>query len=127
MKENCIVTLGVGKNYPRGVERLRKCVAELAINCDFVGHTSFPPNIPTHKKIPYSFKFFLIKEMLKKGYRRVIWIDVSFVPLNNLEMLWTHLDQYGYIVYEGTHSLGPYTSDECMKVFDLNRIFLECS
>ena len=119
--ENCIVSLGVGKNYPRGINRLREHLTKNNVNCDFHGHTAFPPSIPTHQEIPYAFKYFLMRNMFQAGYRRVIWMDASFVPLNDLDFLWQHLEQYGYVVYGANHTLGPYTSDACKDVFRISR------
>lgn len=121
MRENCIVTLGIGKNYPRGVKRLIESIKKNKINSDYCGHLSYPQGIPSHEKIPYAFKYFLIDKLIKKGYKRVIWIDVSFIILNNLDFIWKHLDKHGYLVYSGTHSLGKYTSDKCLEAFNIPR------
>jgi lipopolysaccharide biosynthesis glycosyltransferase len=120
MRENCIITFGKGANYPRGVDRLKEFIIKNKVNCDFYGYKEYPKNVPTHEEIPYGFKYFMMLQKIKE-YKRVIWIDSSFICLSNLEELWQHIDKYGYLVYRGTHPVSSYTTNKMIEAFELRR------
>lgn len=121
IKENCIVSLGVGKEYYKGIERLRQMIKKLNISCDYFGYTEYPENIPSHEENMYAFKYHLIKQKFAEGYKRIMWLDASVVPTNNLDSIWSHIDKYSYMIYEIEHDLGHYTSDKCLDYFNIKR------
>jgi len=116
-KETCIVTLGIGKNYERGVDRLETLIKELKVGADFYGYKSYPDGIPTHDDIPYGFKYFLIKQKLDEGYKKVLWLDSSVLITDNLDWLW---ERDIMLIYNG-HDIGRYTSDKCLEYFKIHR------
>lgn len=116
-KEACIITLGIGKRYERGVDRLESLVYSLKVGADFYGYKKYPDGIPTHEEIPYGFKYFLIKQKLDEGYKRVLWLDSSVLITDNLDWLW----EKDIMIINNTHDLGRYSSDKCLEYFKMNR------
>ena len=121
IKENCLVTLGIGLEYAKGVDRMKKLGIELKISCDFFGYTEYPKEILSHEQIPYGFKYFIIKQKLEEGYKRVIWLDSSVIFTDNLDWVWEHLELYDCMLIENCHDVGRFTSDKCLEYFKFHR------
>lgn len=56
----------------------------------------FPPASPPHSEVPYAFKAYAIQAAFERGYREVLWVDSSIVPIRPLEPLWKLIEQQGY-------------------------------
>jgi hypothetical protein len=122
VKENCIVTVGIGNWYPKGIERLRNSL-EGRFDGDFVSFTDYLPGWPNHNIVPYAFKPYAFEEMRSRGYKNVMWMDASFWAIKNLDTIFNIIDRRGYIMIDAGHNVGTWTSDEVLKDFQIDRDF----
>ncbi len=121
-RENCIVIYAsFNRNYPKGLQRL----LEHIIRSDFRGHVLFRiggwPNeeggslVLAH--VPYAFKPSFFKEAQKEGFKRVLWLDCSVLPLVSLNAIFAMIAEKGYFVMGNAHKIGPYLNSEAAAYF----------
>lgn len=80
-----------------------------------------PPNSPTHKSSPYSFKLFAIQDALNRGYKTIIWCDTSCVGVGNLSPMVFRIEREGHFFVIGGDKLGNWTNDYALDHFGLTR------
>ena len=119
MNNKCIVTFGKGHNFLKGVERLRSRCQEL--NIPFEGFTEYPVGCPTHEESPFAFKFFCIKECVKKGYKKILWLDSSVIIKTDLNDVFEDIEKRGYFFIRNWHSVGEYCHDKALKTLNITR------
>ncbi len=123
-KENCIITYAsFNRKYPCGVRRL----VDVISHSDFRGHVHYRiggwPNtsegdiILAH--VPYAFKVCFLREMQKKGYKRVLWLDSSILPWVSLNKIFQMIQDKGFFVIGNIHNVGPYMNEDAAAAFGL--------
>lgn len=120
MKKNCIITVGIGHWYPKGVERLRNSL-EGNFDGDFVSFTEDLPGCPKHSEIPYAFKPFAMNLMRERGYTNVMWMDASFWAIKPLTNIFDHIQEFGYFMVDAGHVAGVWTSDRVLEAVHITR------
>jgi len=119
MNGTCVVTFGKGHNFIKGVYRLKESCDNLGIA--FIGFTEYPEGCPTHEESPFAFKFFCIRECLKKNYKRILWLDSSVVIKKDIRDVFEFIGKEGYFFIKNWHSIGHYCHDKALKTLNLNR------
>lgn len=119
MSDKCVVTFAKGFNFLKGLSRLEDKCKEL--NLSFEGFTEYPQGCPDHNTSPFAFKFFCINECLKKGYKKILWLDCSVIIKSNLDDVYRILDDQGYFFIKNWHSLGEYCHDKALEKLNLTR------
>jgi hypothetical protein len=112
------------RNYPKGLERLKN----LILKSDFKGHLITRlggwPNIEDgslrHSHIPYAFKVCFFKEVAKLGYKKILWLDSSIVPIENLNIIFEKLDKEKYLTVANWHTVGPYSNPDFLNQFEVS-------
>jgi hypothetical protein len=127
-KEFCIVTYASisDDNQRRAqIERLKKKLTKVG----FVGHLLYRnggwPDVEGGSlkliHVPYAFKVCMIKEARSLGYKKILWLDTSIVPMNDLTKIKKSIDNSGYFF---THLKGlnlyRYTSKSLTDYYDLS-------
>lgn len=77
--------------------------------------------------IPYAFKVAFFREAQNLGYQHVLWLDTSLHPLDNLERIFSEIEEKGYFVMSSCSlrkSLVGYM-DSAMKALSLNETICE--
>ena len=118
MKDYCIVSFGKGHNFERGLERLKNRCDELDI--PFVGFNNYPDGCPTHQESPFAFKFFCIREVLKQGYKKILWLDTSVIIKGDISDIYDSITKKGYFFIH-IHDLGTYCHDKALKTLGITR------
>ncbi len=131
-KENClIVYASFNKAYPKGLKRLVDAVAK----SDFKGHILYRiggwPNVEegdlSVAHVPYAFKPCFFREAKRLGYKRVLWLDASVLPVVSLNTVFEDIQAKGYFAIGNGRFVGPYmtkqaalslgiTLEECAKI-----------
>lgn len=73
----------------------------------------------------YGFKPHLVKQVLDKGHKRVVFFDTAVVLLNRLDEYAEIVKQYGVIAVQDDNKLSGVTSNRCLKHFGLKRKWLD--
>lgn len=125
-KENCLILYAsFNWHYPDGLKRIIKIAQE----SDFKGHILYRiggwPNVEggslTLAHVPYAYKACLFKEAQRLGYKRVLWLDTSIVPLVSLNTIFQMIQEKGYFAFANSHSVGPYTNNASCAYFGITR------
>ena len=127
-KENCVlIYASFNDRYPQGLERLLNHIKE----SDFKGHILYRlggwPNEEEGDLVfahtPYSFKSAFFKEAQNKGYKKVLWLDTSVIPLVSLNEIFQTIENKGYFVMGNTHQIYPYSNPLSNAYFGLNHAY----
>ncbi len=129
MKENCIVSVGIGvgngakMSYADMTERLRwSLIVENGYRDGFLSWSnSYPPKSPTHQAVPYGFKPYAIEEARRKGFKRVLWLDSSIRAIKPIEKVFEHIKKNGWLLYYNGFNCGEWTTDSSLKMQGLTR------
>lgn len=89
----CIVTVATG-DYVRGQSRILASTHLCANLMAWAGH--LPEGSPPHRLIPYAFKAYALSAAKSAGYRFVMWLDASILPLQSMEPIWNRIERDGY-------------------------------
>ena len=125
-RENCVlIYASFNRNYPKGLQRLANCIRE----SDFKGHVLFRvggwPDTEGGSlrlaHVPYAFKPCFFKEAQRLGYKRVLWLDTSIIPLVSLNDIFKMIEEKGCFVIGNTHMVGPYINESAAQYFGMSR------
>ncbi|MBS0648529.1 MAG: glycosyltransferase family 2 protein [Verrucomicrobia bacterium] len=123
-KENCILIYATfNRGYPKGLKRLLGHI----VDSDFKGHVLYRlggwPDTEggslSLAHVPYAFKACFFKEAQRLGYKRVLWLDTSVVPLVSLNEIFKMIEEKGCFVMGNTRMVGPYTNPPAAAYFGL--------
>lgn len=120
--DTCIVSVGKGGWYHKGVARLEHSL----IYHGYTGHTKFwkhevPVGSPEHSENPYAFKIYAIQAAIDAGYKKVIWLDSSAWCIRDPQPLLNIINDRGYYFWSSGHNLAQTASDKCLEYFGINR------
>lgn len=110
--ENCVICYAsFNERYPRGCIRLFFAL----LLSDFRGHIDCRvggwPDLEggglALAGVPFAFKACFFKEMEKKGYKRVLWLDASILPVVSVNKIFDIISEKGVFVQKNSHLLDP--------------------
>jgi len=120
--QHCVVNVAVGPGHVRGQQRLTESLRAWKYQGDFISWTdAYPPGSPTHQSAPYAFKFFALKEALRRGYDTVLWLDASFWAIDEPMKVFRVIDKRGYALWLSGWTTGEWTSDAALKMLRITR------
>lgn len=124
-RENCIIIYAsFNRKYPKGLLRL----VDVISHSDFHGHVHYRiggwPNIEagdlTLAHVPFAFKVCFFREMQKKGYKRVLWLDSSILPWVSLNDIFQMIQDKGFFVQGNSHDVGIYMNEDTAAYYNLD-------
>lgn len=123
MKDRCIVSAAIGAKYRTEFQSMRWHVEKhCSDDHDIIHWDDYPPGCPTQQQRQYAFKIYAIADAIQRGYRRVLWMDIVYMPQGSIDALWAVVARQGwYIPTQGDAVLGNWCSDACLEVFGLSR------
>lgn len=113
-----IVNVSTGR-YARGADRLRAALNGFD-GMSLIYRDCWPPGSPSHRECPYAFKAFAIKEAIKRGAGRILWLDASIVP-GKLNRLWAHIEEHGYWIQDNGWSTSQWCIDSALEPLGIMR------
>lgn len=122
-RENCIVIYSsFNERYPRGARRLYHMIRSSSfkghVHCRIGGWPDIESGSLLLAHVPFAFKVCFIKEMQRKGYKRVLWMDASLLPFEDLNRVFEMLTQRGYLIQKNGHTFhSPYMNVETAEAF----------
>jgi len=82
----------------------------------------YPKDYDIETMSPYLIKYYCMEEMIKEGYKKILWIDSSMRFYHGPKHISNILDNDGYfIVGDGDSRLDTWSDDNFLNVLDLNR------
>lgn len=124
-KENCVILYATyNKNYAAGLKRLVDHIAK----SDFKGHILYRiggwPNTEAGDfalaPVPYAFKVCFFREAQRLGYKRVLWLDSSIIPLISLNTIFRQIEGQGYLVMGNSFMVGPLFNEKAADFFKIS-------
>jgi alpha(1,3/1,4) fucosyltransferase len=123
-RQNCIILYSTfNRNYPKAMKRLLQHIAD----SDFKGHVLYRlGGWPDEEggslalsHVPYAFKACFFKEAQRMGFKRVLWLDSSVVPVASLNEIFAMIEEQGYFVMGNSHAIGPFMNPRSAAYFGL--------
>jgi len=121
-KENCLVLYAsFNLHYQDGLKRIINLVKE----SDYKGHILYYfggwPDLEGGSlplaHVPHAFKACCMKEAQRLGYKRILWLDASIVPLVSLNTIFKMVAEKGYFTIGNYHYVGPFCSPQVAAYF----------
>lgn len=117
----CIVNVATGKYVPLQ-ERLVRSLMEVNYRHGLLAwRDGFPPGSPSHDKSPYAFKLYALREVQRRGYRSVLWVDAPCVAIAHPDPLFDRIERAGHLLVSGGEKVGNWASDACLEEFSIGR------
>lgn len=119
---HCIVSVGVGQWYPRGLKRL-----ERSLNLHGWGgevmlwNDRYPDGCPTHQEQPYAFKIAAIEAARNAGHDTVMWIDTSGWAIADPIKILQHAEVHGHYFWTSGFGTAQWTNDRTLEYFGVTR------
>jgi len=119
-RENCVIVYAsLNKNFPGGAKRLASHIEA----SDYRGHLFYRiggwPNIEEGDlalaHVPYAFKVSFFREAKRLGFKRVLWLDASILPIVSLNEIFSQIEKRGYFVMGNSYPVGPFFNEEAAK------------
>lgn len=113
-KDMCIITYASYnkyflENYVKYQERMIKSIKKTSFSGDIIQRLGGFPDITGGSlrlaHIPYAFKPAMFREARSLGYKRVFWLDCSYVALKDLDPIFDFIKERGYFA-----GYSPFTS-----------------
>ena len=111
-RENCVILYAsYNRAYIKGLRWLVNDICE----SDYVGDVLYKiggwPDLAGGSfvlaHVPYAFKVCFFKEAQSLGYKRVLWLDASIVPLISLNEVFQWIEDNEVLVVGNNHPVGP--------------------
>ncbi len=124
-KENCIILYATYNcNYPKGLKRQLSCIANSEFKGDVLYQVGGWPDeeggslVLSH--VPYAFKACFFRQAQRLGYKRVLWMDASILPIANLNDIFGMIQKKGYLVMgNAPFIVGPFINPQAATYFGL--------
>jgi len=115
---NCAVE---GGRYPAMQAKVLSGAREFG-GADELLFGGYPPNCPSHQDQQYAFKVWALEEAVKKGHKRIIWIDCRCRPVKSFDPIWDVIESTGaYCSKQGDSTLAQWCSDAALELFGIDR------
>lgn len=114
---NLIISLAVNgrENYVARQLYLIKTL-DIVPNCDRWIFNEYPKGVTPQDKVPYKFKYDLIKQAYEQGYKKVWWLDSTMRLINNPFLLF---DGREIVAFDNIgHPTYKYITDLAIKNLD---------
>ncbi len=107
------------RDYSVGIKWIKKSLKHFGFKGHLLYYVGGWPGAKRERlkwaDVPYAFKPFLFEEARDLGYKNVLWIDTSVLPVKSLMPIFRHIEKKG-LCFMG--------SDEVMPWNEMNRGFL---
>lgn len=75
-----------------------------------------------HSVVPYQFKPYAIQKAIDLGYELVLWCDSPILAIKNIQPVFDHIEEHGYIFFDNIgHPLGKWSNDKTLDYFGISR------
>lgn len=117
------MSAAIGEKYQSECESMRWHVnRHCSEDHDVIHWDDYPLGCPPQNERQYAFKIYALQDAIRRGYKRVLWMDVVYMPQGPIDALWAVVERDGwYIPPQGDAVLGNWCSDVCLGLFDLTR------
>lgn len=118
----CVVNY-ITKNtwHPHGQARLKESLDRVGFKGDVLLFDNENFDCISHKEVPYAFKFHVLREIQKRCYELVLWVDASFWAIKEIDSLMEKIYYNKFLVQNSGYPVGQWTSDDCLERMGVTR------
>lgn len=118
-----VLSVAIGKWYPRGQARLIKQLHKTATVCDpIMWCNTYPEGSVPIDEIPYTFKPKAFREAQRRGYKIALWMDSAVYPVKNLIPVFAQLNTQPVLaLLNGGWQVGQWCCDEALGPLGISR------
>jgi hypothetical protein len=94
------------RNYTLGIDLIIQSLKKHNFDGHFIYRIGGWPNIQKgrlrYADVPFAFKPFLFEEVRDLGYKKILWLDSSCVPVKSLDPVFNWIETYGLCFKESS-------------------------
>ncbi len=128
MKKRCIISVGVGSWYPRGIDRLLHSMTEVYKDDlnkrtfdTFFWRDNYPPGSPSHDEIPDAFKSYAFQYVMERGYTTILWLDAACWAVSPVEPIFEKIEKDGHLFWLNGWNIGQWCKDSAVETLHMTR------
>ena len=122
MKKRAIISVGVGRAYPRAIRRLRQSLIDVGFDGEvFLWEDCYPPGSPTHQEVPDAFEAYAFQYAIEQGCTSILWLDSVAFAVKKPDPIFEIMETEGaYMVHDGW-KVGQWCKDSALPTLRLTR------
>lgn len=117
----CIISVGVGHWYPKGIHRMEKSLNYHGWPGDTMLLSEYPSGCPLHSEVPYAMKVHAFRKAFESGHTSAMWLDASVWCVKYPSEHINSLAGDGYYLVDSGWHCDQWTNDNCLNHFGLTR------
>ncbi len=118
--KHCIISCGIGSQYPKGIERLKRSLIYHGYTGELLLQTE-QPNYNYNKNCLYNVKAAAFEEAIKQGYTHITQLDCSIQAINDITKLNDIINSDGYYFLKSGYNAAQTCSDKCLEYYNITR------
>lgn len=124
-RDLCIISYASFNSwYPDRIKKLKDHLQKVEFQGHYLYRIGGWPNVEEGSlllaHVPYAFKLCMFKEALSYGYRKIVWLDSSFMPLQDLSSLFKMIGEKGYLIVSDSNKFSNYINEKVLEYFNLS-------
>lgn len=124
-RELCIISYAsFNRWYPDRIKKLKDNLQKVEFQGHYLYRIGGWPNVEGGSlllaHVPYAFKLCMFKEALSYGYKKILWLDSSFTPLQDLSFLSRMIEEKGYLIVSDPNKFSNYINEKVLEYFNLS-------
>lgn len=122
---NCIVLYAsYNKEYPANVESLENIIKKSKYKGHIISRTGGMPNMEAGDlrlcHLPHGYKIAAIREAVRLGYKKVLWLDCTVTPIIDLSIIFDRIAKNKVYAYKTPYALSMlFNGQECLTIYEL--------
>lgn len=109
--------------YPDRIRKLKDNLQKVEFRGHYLYRIGGWPNVKEGSlllaHVPYAFKLCMFKEAISYGYKKILWLDSSFTPLQDLACLFKMIEEKGYLIVSDPNKFSNYINEKILEYFNL--------
>lgn len=122
LEKCCIVSVGIGYWYPRGIDRLVRSLDDVGWRYGrLIYRDEYPPGSPNIAQAGYAFKPYALMTAYRMGMRYLLWADAAVWALKPIEPIFEKIAEDGYLFFDNGYSVGEWCRDASLPKLGITR------
>lgn len=118
----CVIAVGVGGWYAKGVERLESSLNFHGFPGDVITwKDQLPPGAVSHGANPYNYKVWAFLAAAKLGYTHILYCDASFWAIKNIMPLFDYFNEHGVFAFRSGYNCANTCTDTLLNYCAVSR------
>lgn len=119
--KKAVINFSSGR-YIEGQNRLRESLMATGYDGDVLFENyELGFMCPSHQKVNYGFKAFLLQHAKFLGYDLILWLDASVCVQKNIQPVFDYIKTNGYFILENVNNTGAWCNDKALAPLGITR------